>query len=275
MAVEKIFFQSSLPRSGSTILQNILAQNNDIYATPTSGVLELIFAARQNYTDSAEFKAQDSDLMRIAFLNYCNKGIFGFYDAITSRKYVVDKSRGWGIHYDFLNSVLKDKPKIICMVRDLRDVFASMENNFRKHPDKAKSIVNWAEMRGTSVPKRIDVWSQSPPIGLAIERLQEMIRLGIDKRILFVKYEDLCLNPVTEMIRIYEYLGIDYFHHDFDAIVQFTKEDDTVYGAFGDHTIRHELKLLPSKAKQLLGKEVCDWIYNNYKWFNDYFKYSK
>jgi sulfotransferase len=161
------------------------------------------------------------------------------------------------------------------MVRDLRDVFASMENNFRKNPDKAKAIVNWGEMRGTSVPKRIDVWSQSPTIGLAIERLQEMIRLGIDKQILFVKYEDLCLNPVTEMIRIYEYLGIDYFHHDFEHITQFTKEDDTVYGAFGDHTIRNDLKLLPSKAKQLLGKDVCDWIYNNYKWFNDYFKYTK
>ena len=275
MAVEKIFFQSSLPRSGSTILQNILAQNSDIYATPTSGVLELIFASRQNYTDSAEFKAQDSNLMRMGFLNYCKNGIFGFYDAITTRKYVVDKSRGWGIHYDFLNSVLGEKPKIICMVRDLRDVFASMENNFRKHPDKAQPIVNWAEMRGTSVPKRIDVWSQSPPIGLAIERLQEMIRLGIDKQILFVKYEDLCLRPNAEMVRIYEYLGIDYFHHDFEHITQFTKEDDTVYGAFGDHTIRNDLKLLPSKAKQLLGKDVCDWIYNNYKWFNDYFKYTK
>lgn len=275
MAVDKIFFQSSLPRSGSTILQNILAQNPDIYATPTSGVLELIFASRQNYTDSAEFKAQDIDLMRLAFLNYCKQGMFGFYNAISNRKYVVDKSRGWGIHYDFLQTVLGEQPKIICMVRDLRDVFASMENNFRKQPEKAQPIVNWAEMRGTTVPKRIDVWSQSPPIGLAIERLQEIIRLGNDKHILFVKYEDLCLYPTTEMIRIYKYLGIDYFHHDFENIVQFTKEDDTVYGAFGDHTIRHQLKLLPSKAKQLLGKDVSDWIYTNYKWFNDYFKYTK
>lgn len=161
------------------------------------------------------------------------------------------------------------------MVRDLRDVFASMENNFRKQPEKAQSIVNWAEMRGTTIPKRIDIWSQNPPIGLAIERLQEIIRLGNDKHILFVKYEDLSLYPTTEMIRIYKYLGIDYFAHDFDNIIQFTKEDDTVYGAFGDHTIRHELKLLPSKAKQLLGKDVSDWIFTNYKWFNDYFKYTK
>jgi hypothetical protein len=54
--MEKLFFQSSLPRAGSTLLQNILAQNPSIYATPTSGVLELIFAARGNYTNSPEFK---------------------------------------------------------------------------------------------------------------------------------------------------------------------------------------------------------------------------
>ena len=62
--MEKLFFQSSLPRSGSTLLQNLLAQNPDIYATPTSGVLELIFGARANYTTSPEFIAQDAELMK-------------------------------------------------------------------------------------------------------------------------------------------------------------------------------------------------------------------
>lgn len=65
--MEKLFHQSSLPRAGSTLLQNILAQNPEIYTTPTSGVLELVFAARGNYTDSPEFKAQDPELMKKAF----------------------------------------------------------------------------------------------------------------------------------------------------------------------------------------------------------------
>ena len=65
--MEKLFFQSSLPRAGSTMLQNILAQNPDIYATPTSGVLELVYAARANYTNSPEFKAQDSETMKNGF----------------------------------------------------------------------------------------------------------------------------------------------------------------------------------------------------------------
>ena len=272
--MNNIFYQSSLPRAGSTLLQNLLAQNPDIYATPTSGVLELIFAARGNYTDSPEFKAQDGEVMKKAFQAFCREGMKSYYNAITDKKYIVDKSRGWGIHYDFLNFI-HPEPKIIVMVRDLRDVFASMENNFRKHPDKAQSILNWAQMSGTTVPKRVDIWAQSQPVGLAIERLQEMFRLGIDKHVLFVRFEDLCLYPDTEMQRIYSYLNIPFYKHDFDNIEQVTKEDDEVYGSFGDHTIRTKLEPVRSKAKELLGKDVSDWIFTNYQWFFQQFRYTK
>lgn len=272
--MEKIFYQSSLPRAGSTLLQNILAQNPDIYATPTSGVLELIFAARSNYSSSPEFKAQDAELMRKGFQAFCHEGMKGYYNAITDKKYVVDKSRGWGIHYDFLNFV-NPEPKIICMVRDLRDIFASMEKNYRKNPDKVDGILDWSRMQGTTVPKRIDIWAQNPPVGMAIERLSEIFRMGINEKMLFVKFEDLCLRPESELIRIYEYLNIPYFKHDFDNVEQVTKEDDEVYGAFGDHNIRMKVEPVPSKAKQLLGKDVVDWIWTNYKWYFDQFKYTK
>jgi sulfotransferase len=133
--MEKLFYQSSLPRSGSTLLQNILAQNPDIYATPTSGVLELVFGARGNYTNSPEFKAQDAELMKKGWQAFAKNGMDAFYNAVTDKKYVVDKSRGWGIHYDFLNTIFPE-PKVVCMVRNLKDVFASMEKNYRKNPEK-------------------------------------------------------------------------------------------------------------------------------------------
>jgi sulfotransferase len=272
--MEKIFFQSSLPRSGSTIFQNLLAQNPDIYATPTSGLLELWYGARANYTTSPEFIAQDSELMKKAFLSFCKEGTFGYFNAITDKKYVMDKSRGHGIHYDFINSFYPN-PKIICMVRDLRDVFASMENNFRKHPEKQSDILDWAKGQGTTVPKRVDIWAAGQPVGLAIERLSEIFRMGIDSKMLFVKFEDLCLYPDTEMTRIYQYLDIPFYKHDFDNIQQVTKEDDEVYGTFGDHVIRTKLEPVPSKAKQLLGKDVTAWIFENYKWFFEQFRYTK
>ena len=101
---KKIFFQSSLPRAGSTLLQNVMGQNPDFYVTPTSGVLELLYASRGNFTSSPEFKAQDSKEMEEGFKSYCKNGLEGFFNGITEKPYVMDKSRGWGIHYNFLNS---------------------------------------------------------------------------------------------------------------------------------------------------------------------------
>lgn len=272
--VEKIYYQSSLPRAGSTLLQNILGQNPDFYVTPTSGVLELIYAARANYTTSPEFKAQDSNDMKLGFLNFCREGMYGFYNGITDKKYVVDKSRGWGIHYDFLNQI-HPNPKIICMVRDLRDVFASMEKNFRQNSDKQDSVLDWSTMQGTTVPKRIDAWASSPPIGLAIERLYELFRMGTNSKILFIKFEELCLYPEEQMKKIYQYLELPYYEHDFDNISQITKEDDEVYGIYGNHEIRTKLEPVRSKANELLGTDVSNWIYDNYKWFFDQFNYKR
>jgi sulfotransferase len=274
MSVEKLFFQSSLPRAGSTLLQNIMGQNPDFYVTPTSGLLELVFAARANYTDSPEFKAQDSELMKKGFIGFCNKAMHGYFDAITDKKYVMDKSRGWGIHYDFLNGIYPN-PKIIVMVRDLRDIFCSMEKNFRKSSLQANPVLSHAEMRGTTTPKRIDVWAQSQPVGLAIERLQEIMRQGLDKNMLFVKFEDLCLYPETELNRIYQFLELPYYTHDFDNIEQITVEDDEVYGVFGDHTIKQKLELPHSQAKKVLGTDVTNWIWDNYQWFFNRFNYKK
>ena len=44
--MKKIFFNSSLPRSGSTLLQNLIAQNPEFYCTPTSGLGDLILNAK-------------------------------------------------------------------------------------------------------------------------------------------------------------------------------------------------------------------------------------
>lgn len=271
--IEKIFFQSSLPRSGSTLLQNVIAQRPDFYCTPTSGVLELVFAARQNYTESPEFKAQDPDTMRKGFLAFCKHGLEGYYNNITEAKYVMDKSRGWSIHYDFLNSFYPE-PKIICMVRDMKDILCSLEKKFRANPDKQDPILSWAEMRGTNTAKRVDGWLASPPVGLAVERLMEIIRQGIDKNIHFVKYEDLTMYPQTTMTGIYSYLGISDYKHDFDNVEQHTKEDDAVYGIYGDHKIRKEVKPLKSDAERVLGKDICKWINDNFTWYNNRFGYK-
>lgn len=268
----KIFFNSSLPRSGSTLLQNIMGQNPKFYVTPTSGVLELVFGARRNYTESPEFKAQNSEDMRTAFKHFCRDGIEGFYESLTNKPYVIDKSRGWGYYRDFLNFFYPD-PKIICMVRDPRSIFSSMEKNFRKNPDKSTLLINDAEMQNITTEQRIDTWANSQPVGLAFQRLHQIIKERRDKSILFVKYENLTNNPQKEIDKIYDYLEVEKYDHDFENVQQITKEDDEIYGIFGDHKIRRKVETLKPDYNEVLGIDPSKWIRQNYNWFYEYFKY--
>jgi len=272
MAVQNIFFQSSLPRSGSTLFQNLVGQNPDFYVTPTSGVLELVYAAKSNFNQSLEFKAQDRETMETAFRSFCKSGMEGFFNAITEKPYVLDKSRGWGYHYAFLNYIYPN-PKIIVLIRDLKDVFTSMEKNFRKNQHLDMSIVNHGQMTGTTTEKRVDIWANSQPVGMAIERLYQICKEKNDEKMLVIKYEDLCKMPTQTMQKVYNFLEVPYFEHNFGHIEQITQEDDEIYGIYGDHKIHQSLKLPPSQAKEILGKTVCDWIEQRFSWFYNKFRY--
>lgn len=270
--MSKIFFQSSLPRSGSTLLQNILGQNPDFYTTPTSGLIELIYRSRNGFSESPEFKAQDEAIMKQAFMGYCKGALEGYFSNITDKKYVVDKSRAWGINYDFLNQFYPN-PKIVYMLRDPRDIFASMEKNYRKNPHINSGVVINPELKGTTVEKRVDHFVATPPVGLSFDWLKDMISQNIHNNILFIKYEDLTKNPQTEINKIYDFFEVERYEHDFLNIQQVTHEDDKIHGIFGDHTIRQEVKPLKSQAKEILGAGACNWIRQNYDWFYTQFKY--
>jgi len=270
--MKKIFFQSSLPRSGSTLLQNILGQNPDFYTTPTSGLIELLYRSRNGFSDSPEFKAQDENIMKKAFTGYCRGGLEGYFNNITDKKYIVDKSRSWGVNYDFLNSFYEN-PKIVYMLRDPRDIFSSMEKNYRKNPHINSGVVNNVELQGTTVEKRVDHFVATPPVGLSFDWLKDMVSQGIHKKVLFVKYENLTKDPQSEINRVYDFFEVERYNHDFSNVEQVTHEDDRIHGIFGDHKIRQEVKPLKSDAKDILGLHVCNWIKQNYDWFYTEFKY--
>jgi sulfotransferase len=273
---QKIFFQSSMPRALSTMLQNIVGQNPDFHVTPTDGLLELLFGARANFTNSPEFKAQNPDLMNEAFKGFCLGGIQGYVKGLTDKPYLLNKSRGWGVYRGFIETFYPN-PKIICMVRNLKDVVASYEKIYRNNQLQHDPIRNDSSGKGTTLHKRVDEWMHpTNTIGRAVERIFETIRLGYDDKILFVKCEDLCLYPDAEMVRIYDYLGVAYYKHDFDNIQQITSEDDSVYGLSNDlHTIRPKLQMKPSDADAILGKDITQWIYDTYKWYYQKFNYQK
>lgn len=271
--MKKIIFNSSLPRSGSTLLQNLVAQNPEFYCTPTSGLADLVLSAKNTYNNSQAILAQNPVIMEKAFIGYCRAGIHGYFSDITDKPYVLEKSREWGVNYGLLEMV-HGQPKIVCMVRDLRSIYSSMEKNFRKNPHKESHVQNVKELVGTTLKKRIDIWADNVPVGVSIDRLRDIIDQKIDRNILFIRYEDLMSNPGYELGRFYDYINLPYYEgHNFERIDQVTEENDVVHGIYGDHKLRSEFKRLPDDYEEILGFELSNAVKNTYEWFYKYFGY--
>lgn len=270
--IKKIFFNASLPRSGSTLLQNVLMQNPEIYSTPTSGVNEFLLTARTVYSTSDAFKAQDAIEMERGFRGFCRGGLYGFFASITDRPYVVDKSRAWVGNFRFLNFI-EPGAKVIVMVRDLRAIFASMEKNYRKNPHKDPGLVNAAQLKNMTTDTRMQHFSVSPPVGPTLEWLHDAFLQGYDDKLLFIRFEDFTKNPDREMKRVYEYLELPYFKHDFKNVEQLTFENDVIHGIFGDHEIKPTIEPQTDDFMEVLGSQNCETIRNHYNWFFTKFKY--
>ena len=270
---QKIFFNSTLPRSGSTLLQNLMGQNPDFYVTPTSGLIDLMLGARIGYNQNYESKAGDTEMWREGFYAFCSHGIDGYVASQTSKPYYLDKNRVWGFYYNLLSKMI-EKPKVLYMVRDLPSIFASMEKKFRMNPDKEDGTMDNVKMKGTTTHKRVELWAQSHPLGYSLEKLYQTLLDGTAANFLFIRYEDLCSNPDNVMKSIYQYLELNEFKHNFQHINQITTENDAIHGIYGDHIIRNSLKMLPNDSKEILGIHTVDLIKENYKWYYDFFGYK-
>lgn len=264
----------SMPRAGSTLLQNILAQNPDFYCTPTSGIMDFMIDVRSNFTFNPAIAAQDEDQMKRAFQLFCKRGLYGYFEALTDKKYVVDKNREWCTYFNFAEFILEKPPKMIGMVRDLPQIFASLELKFRNTSHKESGIVNREKFINTTTDKRIEFFASEIPLGTSLERMYEASKQGFHSKMLFIRYEDLCAYPREVMDDIYKYLEIPSYDHNFDNITQSTNENDAFHGIWADHKIRSTLNYRDNNPVDVLGRNGVDWIKEKYEWYYNAFNYE-
>ena len=251
---EKTFyFVSGLPRSGSTLLENILAQNPRFHATPTSGVSSVIMTIRNMWSQNPLFKAAPNDdaLVRVM------RGVFDSYYADIDRPVVFDKSRSWPAQIEILEKAFGHKVKILATVRDIRDVVSSFEKLWRENSPYQQ--VDHERTRGANFQTlrgRVQTWLDNKAVvGSSYNALADAIKRGFADRILFVDFEDLTNKPKETLNQIYDFLGEEYFEHDFKNVEQVTHEDDRHHGILNLHKIRREVKPVPSRWPDILGKE--------------------
>ena len=123
-----IYFVAGLPRSGSTLLMNILNQNPDFHGTASSGLAEILKNIRDTFEVNPFFKAMPEEenlVRRKATLQGALQGYF----SIVEKAVCFDKNRVWPQLFEMLSWIMngRENVKMICCMRDIRDVLASFE----------------------------------------------------------------------------------------------------------------------------------------------------
>ena len=264
--MKNYIFNSSMPRSGSELLQVILHQNPSIYGSPTSPLCEYITSIKSCQLNS-EVRSQPDELMKQSLFSTCKYAIQGYYEPITNRPIACDKSRQWMWNYDLLKNSLGQTPKMICMIRDLRDIFVSMEMNWRKNRHLPIGPDNPATLEGMMIDERIAMWSHDQPVGYSAKRLHDAGTHGYLNDIFILKYEDLTRFPDQCMQKMYEYLELPYFQHDFNNIVKEVDEDHKWHGPYGNHDVKQELTPSVSRYNEIFSPELNEQIIGGHEWY--------
>lgn len=245
---KQYFYLAGLPRSGSTVLCNILLQNPDVYASSTSSLPIFIESVKNQWDDKHRHLSKcESRTIEKGVL----QGIIDGYYAHIDKPIIIDKSRNWPNLMETLTWVFDKEPKVIACVRDVRQTLESFEELFRE--TLAVGMPSQFANGFVTMEQRADAMAtREGPVGSAYEILRDAVSRGWKDQILFVRYEDLGGNPASVIHNIYKFLELEPFDHDFNNIVQLTKEDDRVHKFEGLHDI--EPKLRPAKLRSNLGQ---------------------
>lgn len=258
--MKTFFFDAGLPRSGSTLLSAILNQNPKIYASPLSPVFELMYTIQECFQTSEQVKAYPKPECNFKIISSIPEN----YYSDTNKPFIIDKSRAWPGHVDLIQKYITSNPKIICTVRNPLNILASFINLIHKNSHQISFIDRSLIKAGILLTddNRCDYLMSSS--GIVFKSINEIAKLFYQQNqsyIHFIPYEELIENPEKEIQKIYNFLDLEQYKHDFNNINNIFRENDhEVYGL----SSMHEIKSIISKNDLNYKMILSDYIINKY-----------
>jgi len=248
---KKIFFLMAMPRSGNTLFGSLMNQNPNVGVTANSITLEImkdLFLLKdtdvfQNYPDHQSL----DNVLDNVFKNYYQNWPY---------QYIID--RGPVLtpgNQKLIEKHLQQPLKCIIIWRDLMDVLASyikwFENEPSAYPNKygKKNIEEKLWM----------LMNKDGTIAKELIAIKNALKPKNRSKCLLLKYDNLVNNTENEIKKVYSFLEIPYFNHNYKSLSQFSVNgrsyDDTILGN-NLHTIRTEIKKLNNPYKSMIPESI-------------------
>ncbi len=254
MSEKTLHFISGLPRSGSTLITNLFKQNPQTHGESVSSLSSLVASVHANWNQYDTNKEYKNDKAKIGTL----KGMLQGYYSHIDKPIILDKDRGWTPQIGLLENILDRKIKIVACVRNPAEILASFER-LRKENPLFFTQVDATLREGSNVVSRAFYYaSPDGPLGLSHRNLKDAVTMGYLDRILFVDYNRFCSTPKAQMKRIYDFLELPNYNHDFENIEQEEKYDDLAVGLPNLHKIKPTLDRTVINCVEYLGLELYE-----------------
>jgi sulfotransferase len=234
---KKIFFLLALPRSGNTLFGSIMNQNPNIAVTANSITLEImkdIFLLKetdvfQNYPDHKS-------------LNNVLSTVYSSYYKDWPYQYIIDRGPVMTPGNLMLMKQHLGQPiKCIIIWRDLLDVLASYIKWFENEPSAFPNKFG----KKTIEEKLWMLMNKDGAIAKDLIAIQNALKPENKSMCHFLKYDELVNDTKNQINKIYDFLEIPYFNHNFQKLNQFSVNgmnyDDRIVGN-KMHTIREEIR---------------------------------
>lgn len=257
---------AGLPRSGSTVLSAILNQNPEVYSSPQTDLLALLYKLESEIPQLESYRAE------LLFSSYdaAIRGIpDNFYTPI-KKSIIIDKNRGWGTPYnwDNLSPYLNPNGKVILTMRPILEVLASFVKIGRQ-TQKAKNILPyfnndlWVSHYREPTDAIVDnLMIPNGEIDRCILSIANLLHNYRD-RVHVVWMKDLTEFPSQTLNGIYDFLELDRFKHNFDNIKEVDKHNDlSGYGMVGLHDLKKKLTKSQTDPHEVLS-DYCIQKYKN------------
>jgi sulfotransferase len=225
------YFLAGLPRSGNTLLSAILNQNPNIYSTPLSPLLDLMWEYSKSYNYLNSIKRNKENKDRGAYL------LSSFFDTFyknVEKPVIIDRQKDWGMpgNLDLIKKHITESPKIIVTVRDILEILASFiqldSDRLRSDAINDNAFVNIYRSEEDCICEYL--MQTNGDIDRALVSVASAFYLENKDIFHIVEYNDLVSKPQETMSSIYKFLKLPDYTHDFNNIKKIELDDDIGLG---------------------------------------------
>ena len=251
---DNLYFISGLPRSGSTLIANLLKQNPEVHGESVSSLASIFGSINASWSSIETNKEYRNDKAKVGVLGSVLEGYYSHID----KPIVFDKDRGWVPLIGTVEAVLQKQVKMVICVRNPAEILTSFERMRKENPLFFTNVD--AQLReGSNIASRAYYYAgPDGAMGLSHRNLKDSITMGSLDRFLFVDYNRFCNSPKSQTKRIYDFFELPEFKHDFTKIEQEEEYNDLAVGLPNLHKVKPSLEKTTVNCVEYLGLDLWE-----------------